>query len=94
VEVGNQVTQPSNTLDRQNLPNKEIDCSNAGWKPFLKNSLQEGRDVDLGNFDYTVDGQFCELLALSSGMVFSLDVNRKAGFFRKKAALLGGLPRE
>ena len=69
-----------------------IDCNNGEWKPFLKHSLQDGRDVELSNFDYTVDGQFCELLALTHAVVFSLDLNRKAGFFRKKSASVGGLP--
>jgi hypothetical protein len=69
-----------------------IDCTNSEWKPFLKHSLQVGRDVDMSNFDYTVDGQFCELLASTHGEVFRLDLNRKAGVFRKRSASVGGLP--
>ncbi len=70
-----------------------IDYANAGWKPFLKDSLQEGRDVNLSNFDYTIDGQFCEMLALAHDKVFTLDFQHNAGMFRKKSTLLlGGLP--
>lgn len=63
-----------------------INCANREWKPFLKQSLQERREVDLLNFDYTVDGQFCEMLALSHHVIFTLDVKRNIGFFRKKPA--------
>ena len=61
-----------------------IDCSDENWKSLLKRNLQEGIEVTLGNFDYAVDGQFCELLALSHSMSFRLDVRNHAGRFRKR----------
>lgn len=41
-----------------------IDCSNREWKSHLKQTLQEGHEVDVMPFDYTADGEFCEMLAL------------------------------
>ena len=61
-----------------------IDCADKNWKSLLKRNLQEGIKVTLGNFDYTVDGQFCELLALSHCMSFRLDARNHAGRFRKR----------
>ena len=62
-----------------------IDCANREWKSFLKHSLQEGLGVDLINFDYTTDGQLCEMLALAHDSNFSLDAANSSGFFRKKS---------
>jgi hypothetical protein len=61
-----------------------IDCLDKNWKPLLKRNLQEGIEVTLGNFDYDVDGQFCELLALSHTMNFRLDARNHDGRFRKR----------
>ena len=63
-----------------------IDCSDKNWKSLLKRNLQEGIEVILGNFDYDVDGQFCELLALSHSMNFRLDVRNRVGRFIKRPA--------
>ena len=62
----------------------QIDCSNSGWKPFLKHSLQDGHDVDLKNFDYTIDGQFCEMLAMAHSVMFNLYASHNSGSFRKR----------
>jgi hypothetical protein len=70
----------------------KIDCANAEWKLFLKHTLQDGREVELANFDYTLDGQFCEMLAMAHNAVFSLDAARNTGRFRKKSAPPGGPP--
>jgi hypothetical protein len=61
-----------------------IDCTKNDWKSLLKRNLQEGIEVTLENFDYTADGQHCELLALSHSMTFRLDAKNKAGAFRKQ----------
>jgi hypothetical protein len=63
-----------------------IDCANRDWKAFLKNTLQDGQEADLMNFDYTVDGHFCEMLAMAHGLIFKLDVSHNAGSFRKRAS--------
>jgi hypothetical protein len=60
-----------------------IDCLDKNWRSLLKRNLQEGIEVILGNFDYDVDGQFCELLALSHSMNFRLDLRNRVGRFRK-----------
>jgi hypothetical protein len=60
-----------------------IDSKSAAWRTLLKTHLQDGREVDLKNFDYTVDGQFCELLTVSHGMTFKLDAKHSVGHFRK-----------
>ena len=59
-----------------------IDCSDKNWKSQLKRRLQDGIEVD--NFDYTADGPFCELLALSHSMSFRLAARNQAGRFRKQ----------
>ncbi len=64
----------------------KIDCSGKDWKTLLKRNLQDGIEVTLENFNYTVDGQFCELLALSHFMSFRLNVRDHAGMFRKRPA--------
>jgi hypothetical protein len=64
----------------------KISCAEPDWRNVLKTDLQDGLDVDLTNFDYTLDGQFCELLAMSHSMQFKLDARNGAGFFRKKSA--------
>ena len=59
-----------------------INCASGEWKLLLRRNLQE--ELDLSNFDYTpMDVRFCELLAWSHEMVFSLDANRGTGHFRK-----------
>jgi hypothetical protein len=50
----------------------------------LKVNLQDGDEVDLTNFDYTADGQLCEMLSLTHGMIFRLDAKNQAGFFRRR----------
>jgi hypothetical protein len=37
-----------------------IDCKAPLWRNAIKMNLQEGRQVDLLNVDYTVDGAFCD----------------------------------
>ena len=63
-----------------------IDCADKDWKMLLKTRLQEGCEVDLANFYYTENGQFCETLAFSHSMQFRLDARNSAGFFRKRSA--------
>jgi hypothetical protein len=63
-----------------------IDCAEKDWRTLLKRNLQDGIEVTLDNFDYSTDGQFCEILAISHSMDFRLDVRNKAGKFRKRAA--------
>ena len=62
-----------------------INCAEEGWKALLKRNLQDGIEVTLDNFDYAIDGQFCEILAISHSMTLKLDVRNKAGLFRKRA---------
>jgi hypothetical protein len=62
----------------------KIDCADGNWKMFLKRNLQEGIEVDLLGLDYLVDGQFCEILAISHSMTLRLDVRNKVGSFRKR----------
>jgi hypothetical protein len=50
---------------------------------LLKRNLQEGVEVDLLNVDYSVDGLFCEMLAISHSMTLRLDVRNRVGKFRK-----------
>lgn len=61
-----------------------IDCADANWKPLLKRNLQDGIEVTLDSFDYTADGQFCELLAFTHAMIFRLNVRNKTGHFTKR----------
>jgi hypothetical protein len=61
-----------------------INCTSLDWKSTLKSRLQKGVEVDLSNFEYTIDGALCEMLALSHGMVFKLDAKNRAGHFRKR----------
>jgi hypothetical protein len=61
-----------------------IDCTDENWKSLLKRNLQHRIEATLDNFDYTTDGQFCELLALSHSMDVRLDVRNKAGRFTKR----------
>lgn len=60
-----------------------IDCKSSKWRMVLKSHPQEGREVDLKSFDYTIDGQFCELLTVSHSTTFKLDAKHSAGYFRK-----------
>ncbi len=62
----------------------KIDCANEDWKSLLKRNLQEGIEVTLNNFSYTIDGQLCETLALSHSMNFRLDARSNAGHFSKR----------
>jgi len=61
-----------------------VDCKTLLWRNVLKTHLQEGRQIDLLNVDYTVDGAFCELLAFSHRMIFSLNAKNASGSFRKR----------
>ena len=63
----------------------KIDCSDANWKTLLKRNLQDGIEVELLGFDYAVEGQFCEILAISHSMSFRLNFKEKAGMFKKTA---------
>jgi hypothetical protein len=54
------------------------------WRNALKTNLHAGNEVDLQNIEYTVEGVFCELLAFSHGMTFTLEVKRSAGSFRQR----------
>jgi hypothetical protein len=63
-----------------------IDCAEKGWRILLKRNLQDGIEVTLDNFDYSIDGQLCEILAISHSMTFRLDVRNKSGKFRKRSA--------
>ncbi|MGP8201114.1 MAG: hypothetical protein ACLQU4_16610 [Limisphaerales bacterium] len=45
--------------------------------------LQEGNHVDLNHFDYTVDSQFCEMLAISYSYILKLDA-KWGWLFNKK----------
>jgi len=60
-----------------------INCKASDWKNVLKVNLQDGREADLTNFDYTIDGHFCELLAVSHSMRLQLDAKNNTGLFRR-----------
>jgi hypothetical protein len=60
-----------------------IDCVDKDWKMLLKKNLQDGDEVDLIDFDYTLDGPFCEMLAIAHSMRFTIRPESKAGFFKK-----------
>jgi hypothetical protein len=49
----------------------------------LKVNLQDGKEADLTNFDYTIDGHFCELIAVSHSMRLQLDAKNNTGLFRR-----------
>jgi hypothetical protein len=66
----------------------KINCAEKDWKTLLKRNLQDGIEVDLENFDYTSEGQFCEMLAISHSMGLRLDVRNKCGQFRKRPAVV------
>jgi len=59
-----------------------IGCKAPNGKNVLKVNLQDGIEADLVNFDYTVDGHFCELLAVSHSMRLKLDAKNNTGFIR------------
>jgi hypothetical protein len=59
-----------------------VSCKASDWKNVLKVNLQDGIEADLTNFDYTIDGHFCELLAVAHSMRFKLDAKNSTGFFR------------
>lgn len=61
-----------------------ISCKAPDWRDVLKVNLQDGVEVDLTNFDYTTDGQLCEMLALAHGMNFRLDAKHQSGFFKRR----------
>jgi len=61
-----------------------IDCRDKDWKSRLKLGLQADKAVSLVHFDYTVDGQFCEMLALAHNYGFRLDAPGETGHFKKK----------
>lgn len=59
----------------------EIDCAKANWKGHLKENLQDNLEVNLRNFNYQRDGQFCELLGMAHLIPFRIDYRRKRAFF-------------
>jgi hypothetical protein len=61
-----------------------INCLQAGWKEELKTELQNGREAKIINFNYTVDGQFCETVAAAHDMVLTLDAKAHVGSFKKR----------
>jgi PHP family Zn ribbon phosphoesterase len=61
-----------------------IDCLQPGWKEDLKTELQNGREAKIINFNYTVDGQFCEAVAAAHHMVLTLDSKAHVGSFKKR----------
>jgi hypothetical protein len=63
----------------------EINLTELDWTTLLKRNIQEGIPVDLDNFDYKVDGQFCESVAIAHGMQLRLDSKHKLGLFRIRA---------
>jgi len=60
-----------------------ISCKASDWKNVLKVNLQDGIEADLIDFDYTLDGHFCELLAAAHSMRFKLDAQNNTGSFRR-----------
>lgn len=73
----------SSLKELMNTEPAKIDCANKDWKTAVKTHLQQGTEVDLSNFYYTENGQFCEMMALAHSMQFRLDAKNSAGFFRK-----------
>lgn len=74
-----------NSINKSSMNPIIISCTVPDWRNVLKVDLQDGLEVDLTNFDYSLDGQFCESLAKSHSMQFKLDAGNRAGFFRKKS---------
>ncbi|HTL56833.1 MAG TPA: hypothetical protein VL361_14225 [Candidatus Limnocylindrales bacterium] len=63
-----------------------VDCAHPDWKEAVHSHLYNGIEVDLINFEYSLHGESCELLAQSSTMEFKLDrdPDARAAHFRKK----------
>jgi hypothetical protein len=61
-----------------------IDCNQHDWEDILKDAVENGKEAELANFDYTTGGQLCEMLAISHAMQFVLDPKARAGFFKKR----------
>jgi hypothetical protein len=68
------------------------DCAEKDWRTLLKRNLQDGIEVTLDNFDYSIDGQFCEILAISHALTFRLDIRNKGGKVQKTCGgrMIGG----
>jgi hypothetical protein len=60
-----------------------IDCSQNDWKSTLKNAVEDGKEIDLFNFDYGTDGKLCERLVIVHALQFVLDPKARAGFLKK-----------
>lgn len=60
-----------------------IDCSKGDWENILRDAVQDGKEAELVNFDYRMDGQLCEALAISHARHFVLDPKSRTGFFKK-----------
>ena len=63
-----------------------IDCAHTDWKEALHSHLYNGIEADLINFQYTLHGEACELLAQAFAMEFQLDrdPSTNAAHFRKR----------
>jgi hypothetical protein len=61
-----------------------IDCAENDWQNILQNAVQDGKEAELVNFDYTTDGQLCERLAISHALQLVLDPKAHAGFLKKR----------
>jgi hypothetical protein len=64
-----------------------INCKHSDWHETLHAHLFNGIELDLLNFDYSQDGELCEVLARAFVMEFRLDRDPKArtAHFRKTA---------
>jgi hypothetical protein len=84
--AGNMGWRLQSQEDQRKMKPIIIDCAEANWKVLLKRNLQEGVEVDLGNFDYDVDGVFCEILAMAHSMTLRYNSRTKSWLFKKQAA--------
>ncbi|MDB6122757.1 MAG: hypothetical protein JWQ71_1750 [Pedosphaera sp.] len=60
-----------------------VNCLEKDWKVELKTFLQEGFEPQLVNFDYTMEGPFCEMLALAHRMTLTIKHDKGHAFFKK-----------
>jgi hypothetical protein len=60
---------------------QRIICNDKLWKDFLVPAIVRKEEVELVNFDYEDDGDFCEKLADQHGMIFQTDPDTGYGRF-------------
>jgi hypothetical protein len=60
-----------------------ISCKSNEWKNILEQNLRAGDEVDVVDFNFEYDAEYCQSLASKYSMTFEITQKYNFGAFRK-----------